>query len=386
MNSAQILSPSWSFPHCPEPPNWSLNWSAAQTEFDWLQSLENCPQDPRYHAEGDVLTHTRLVCEALISLPAWRELPATERSVLFAAALLHDVAKPSATNIEIDGSITSKGHVRQGAKMARQILYLMNVPFHQREAIIALIQYGSLPLWFWDKPNPQRAVIKASQLIRCDLLGLLAEADVRGRHCDDRSQLLEKIQFFREFCQENHCFEYPRQFASHHSRFVYFQKENGNPDYAAFDDTKFEVILMSGLPGSGKDYWVRENLPDWRAIALDEVRKQMNISPKDEQGEVINQAKSIAKEYMRTGKSFVWNGTNLSRQIRSGLINLFSAYHARIRIVYLEVPYEELLKRNREREAMVPESIIEKMCDRLEVPDLTEAHLVNWVVDGMMIN
>lgn len=386
MNSTQILSPSWSFPLCPESPHWHLNWSAVQAEFDWLQLLENCPQDPRYHGEGDVLTHTRLVCEALVSLTAWRELPATERSILLAAALLHDIAKPSATNIEKDGSITSKGHVRQGAKMARKILYLMNVPFHQREAIIALIQYGSLPLWFWDKPNPQRAVIKASQLIRCDLLALLAEADVRGRHCDDQLQLLERIQFFREFCQENNCYNHPRQFASNHSRFVYFQKEDGNPDYEAFDDTRFEVILMSGLPGSGKDYWVKENLPDWEVIALDEVRKGMKISPKDEQGEVINQAKAMAKEYMRAGKSFGWNGTNFSRQIRAGLIGLFSAYHARIRIVYLEVPYEELLERNQGREAMVPKSVIEKMCDRLEVPDLTEAHVVNWVIDGMPLN
>ncbi len=55
-----------------------------------------------------------------------------ERSLLFAAALLHDVAKPAATEIKADGSITSKGHVCQGAKMARQILWLLDVPFHQR--------------------------------------------------------------------------------------------------------------------------------------------------------------------------------------------------------------------------------------------------------------
>jgi putative nucleotidyltransferase with HDIG domain len=45
------------------------------------------------------------------------------RSVLFAAALLHDIAKPAATQIESDGTISSKGHVLQGAKMAQQILW-----------------------------------------------------------------------------------------------------------------------------------------------------------------------------------------------------------------------------------------------------------------------
>jgi len=136
---------------------------------------------------ASLLRYTRLVCEALIALPGWRELPSIERSLLFAAALLHDVAKPAATEIEADGRITSKGHVRQGAKMARQILWSLNVPFHQREAIVSLVQHGSLPLWFWDKPNPQRAVIKASQVIRCDLLALLAEADIRGRVCDRKN-------------------------------------------------------------------------------------------------------------------------------------------------------------------------------------------------------
>ncbi|HBL59825.1 MAG TPA: poly(A) polymerase [Cyanobacteria bacterium UBA8803] len=381
MTSSVSQSLSWSFP-CPQPPDWTLDWASLQAEFDWLQSLQDCPQDLRYHAEGDVLTHTRLVCEALIALPAWRELPPIERSLLFAAALLHDVAKPGATEIAADGSITSKGHVRQGAKMARQILWSLNLPFQQREAIVMLVQHGSLPLWFWDKPNPQRAVIKASQVICCNLLAVLAEADVRGRECDDQLELLERVQFFREFCQENNCLFYPRPFPSDDSRFVYFQKENGDPNYAAFDDTRFDVVLMSGLPGAGKDYWIRENLPDWTVISLDELRQVMDISPKDDQAAVVERARAIAKEYMRAEKSFVWNATNISRQLRSSLISLFSAYQARIRIVYLEASWAELLRRNHARAAKVPEAVIQRMRDRLEVPDLTEAHQVDWVVDS----
>ena len=76
----------WAFPHCPDEQNWSINWSALEAEFDWLRSLADCPQDPRYHAEGNVLIHTKLVCEALVALPGWRALPASQRSVLFAAA------------------------------------------------------------------------------------------------------------------------------------------------------------------------------------------------------------------------------------------------------------------------------------------------------------
>jgi predicted kinase len=105
-------------------------------------------------------------------------------------------------------------------------------------------------------------------------------------------------------------------------------------------------------------------------------------SPKDDQGAVGERAMAIAKEYMRAEKSFVWNATNLSRQLRSSLINLFSAYQARTRIVYLEVSWEELLRRNHSRAANVPEAVIQRMRARLEVPDITEAHQVNWVVDS----
>jgi hypothetical protein len=109
------------------------------------------------------------------------------------------VAKPAATEIEADGSITSKGHVRQGAKMARQILWSLNVPFHQRERLSRWCSMAVFPSGFGIKLNPQRAVIKASQVIQCDLLALLAEADVRGRQCDDQLELLERVQFFRNF-------------------------------------------------------------------------------------------------------------------------------------------------------------------------------------------
>ncbi|MBV6625869.1 MAG: AAA family ATPase [Rivularia sp. (in: Bacteria)] len=372
---------NWTFPYCPKEGDFAIDWRELENKFKWLRVLADCPQDARYHAEGDVLTHTKLVCEALIALPQWQALPETQRSVLFAAALLHDVAKPNATKIEDSGAISSKGHVLQGAKMAQAILWDLDVPFHRREEIVALVKYGSLPLWFWDKSNPEQAVIKASQIIRCDMLAMLAVADVRGRDCSDKNQLFERIDFFREFCQENNCFTQPRLFPSAHSRFTYFQKEDGNPDYHAYDDTRFQVVMMSGLPGSGKDTWIQENLPNYKVISLDALRQKMGIKPSDNQGEVANAAKYLAKEYMRAGESFVWNATNLNKQLRGMLIRLFAAYQANIRIVYLETSWSNLLERNKTRTDKVPEKVLYRMKNRLEVPTIIEAHHVDWIAN-----
>jgi putative nucleotidyltransferase with HDIG domain len=370
---------TWIFSECPKSPDYCVDWEAIAAQFTWIETLQNCSQDPIYHAEGNVWTHTKLVCKAMIALPTWQALEPPKQSILFMAALLHDVAKPAATIVEADGRISSKGHVRQGVKMARQILWDLQVPLWEREAIARLIEFGSLPLWFWDKPDPQRAVIRASQLMRCDWLAMLAEADLRGRWCNDQQALLERVTFFREYCDELGCSDRPWHFHSAQSRFSYFQKTEANPYAEIFDDTRCEVILMSGLPGVGKDFWIQQHYPEYPIVSLDALRQELGIAPTQEQGEVVRRAKELARAHLREGRSFVWNGTNLSRQLRGGLIELFAAYQARVRIVYLEAPQELQRSRNRSRVAQVPEAVIERMRVRLEVPDVTEAQRVDWL-------
>ena len=74
--------------------------------------------------------------------------------------------------------------------------------------------------------------------------------------------------------------------------------------------------------------------------------------------------------------------TNLSREIRTQVIDLLAAYNARVRIVYVEASHDMLFAQNRSRKGAVPEGAIERMMDRWEVPDLTEAHEVELWVDG----
>src|SRR5215470_7818565 len=120
--------------YCPAPPDWRLPWDEMLAEYEWLRELYSCPQDPIHHAEGDVGTHTRMVCDELVALPAWRGLSVRDRRVLFAAAVLHDVAKPECTKEE-DGRITSRGHSRRGAVKVRNLLWRMGVPFAEREEV-----------------------------------------------------------------------------------------------------------------------------------------------------------------------------------------------------------------------------------------------------------
>ena len=368
------------FALCPQPPSWQVDWAQLHERFAWIRDLAGCPQDPIYHAEGDVWIHTRMVAEALAALPAWQSLPETERQVLFAAALLHDVAKPACTRLDPDNRITSRGHSRRGAILARQILWRLDAPFDIREQIAALVRHHQVPYYLVDRPDAQRLAIEVSQTARCDRLALLAEADVRGRVCADQQRLLDNIALFVEFCRDENCLCGPRAFVSDHARFLYFRSSRRHPDAPAHEDYRAEVVLMSGLPGAGKDTWVRTNLPEWPVVSLDAVREDLDVDPADEQGQVINRAREQARDYLRQGRSFVWNATNLSRQLRAQCIQLFADYHARIRIVYLEVPEERLFRQNRQRPTAAPRAVVERLLDRWEVPDRTEAHNVTWVV------
>jgi predicted kinase len=376
----------WKCPGCPEPPDWQVTWPQLQRDHPWLRELDGVVQDPRHHAEGDVLTHTRMVVESLVAMSSWRTLPPGERQILFAAALLHDVGKAACTRIEPDGAITSKHHARRSEVLSRKLLWEgsgspWTAPFAIREQISLLVREHGLPLWFLEKPQPARRVIRTSLGVGLDRLALLAEADARGRVCADQEDLLRRIELFRDYARELRCHDQPRAFASAHSRFVFFhsEKEQPDPDYAAHDTTAFEVILLSGLPGAGKDTWIKPHRPDWPVVSLDALRRESKTAGDDEQGRVVQTARERARELLRAQQPFIWNATNVTRRLRTPLVELFAAYRACVRIVYVEAPLSVILARNRGRASKVPEKIIHHLLDRLEIPTLDEAHAVEWI-------
>ena len=123
-------------------------WDSLERQFAWVADMRHVPQDPRYHAEGHVATHTQLVLASLQADAAYQALPGQKQELLWAAALLHDVEKRSTTVLEADGSITSRNHARKGEFTARTLLFRdIPAPFFIREEIAALVRLHGLPLW-----------------------------------------------------------------------------------------------------------------------------------------------------------------------------------------------------------------------------------------------
>jgi len=368
-------------PHPTAEGSWQVPWDELQ-HFDWVQAWKDCPQDPIHHAEGNVWIHTRMVLEEMAKDPLWRALSERDRHITYLSAVLHDVAKPFTTKVGEDGRVSARGHSRKGSLMARKMLWEMGVPFALREQVCALISWHQVPYFLIEEDTAEKKLARLSQTVRCDLLARLATADIRGRICADPQAVMENIEMFSLYAQELGCWDQRLPFPSEHSRFLYFRGGNRSIYTEAFNDTRCEVVVMSGLPGTGKDSWIQEHLPGWPVVSLDNLRKELGIRPTDNQGTVIQLARERAREHMRHCQSFVWNATNLSRQRRGMLLSLFADYKAWIKLVYIEVPPERLFQQNRQREgvARVPEKVIRRMIHQWEVPDLTEAHEVQYVV------
>jgi predicted kinase len=202
--------------------------------------------------------------------------------------------------------------------------------------------------------------------------------------CADLDRLLERVALFAEYLRELGCLDRPYPFANDHSRFLFFRKEGRDPDYAAHDDTRGEAVILSGLPGAGKDAWLAEHLPHVPVVSLDAIREELGIRPGEPHGAVAQRARELARTYLRRGQPFAWNATNLSRDMRERPIRLCADYNARVRIVYVEVPEADLFAQNRARARPVPADAIVRLLSRWEVPDLTEAHEVYWAVRPRM--
>jgi tRNA nucleotidyltransferase (CCA-adding enzyme) len=65
--------------------------------FPELQALKNCPQDPKWHPEGDVFTHTKHCCDALAELDFFKNSSPDQKEILMLTILGHDFGKPAKT-------------------------------------------------------------------------------------------------------------------------------------------------------------------------------------------------------------------------------------------------------------------------------------------------
>lgn len=352
------------------------DWEAIEANLDWFRDMADVPQDAIWHAEGNVQIHTKMVCEALISLPEFKAMGEQSRHIMFVGALMHDIEKRSTTTTEFKNGrecIVAPKHAERGEKTARTILYKeFGCPLDIREQICKIVKYHGKPL----HEVSDKTMHNISWQVHPKFLAMIAKADILGRTCTDAEEHLERIEYFLMQAEELGILDGPRKLPSRLAEYEFLK--NGNTYYEPFDESKFEVVMMSAIAGSGKDTYIKNHLSDWNVVSLDDIRKELKVKPTDKSGNgrVIQLAKERAKQFMRKKQNFVWNATNITAQMRLQLIELFESYGGKVTIIYVEVPYKTLVTQNNSREEVVPQAVIDKMVDKLEPPTRDEAYNV----------
>ena len=196
-----------------------MAWASDQP---WCRAMADCQQDGGWHSEGNVWTHTQMVCTELPQLDEWPKLTSTRTDASSSSRpCFTTVAKPLTSEVDPGtGRITSPKHAIKSEHFARSVLRDLGCDLATREEIARLVRFHGRPAFLLERANPNHEVISLSWWVNNRLLYLFAMADTRGRRTAEMGRPEENLHFWKLAAEEAGCFEQPYPFANDHARFL----------------------------------------------------------------------------------------------------------------------------------------------------------------------
>ena len=160
-----------------------LRRSGLLGHFPELAALVDVPQDPRWHPEGDVWTHTLMVVDEAALLRTGDE---EEDAALMFGALCHDFGKPLVTQTSGGGTVRSPGHSEAGIAPTRAFLDSLRTSHALMKRTSALVRHHLAPVEFVAQGAGESAYRRLARRLAADgvtmeLLVRTARADHLGR-------------------------------------------------------------------------------------------------------------------------------------------------------------------------------------------------------------
>ena len=129
-----------------------------------------------------------------------------------------------------------------------------------------------------------------------------------------------------------------------------------------------ELIVMCGLPGSGKSYWAESYVkthPSYEIISTDKMRQELFGDESDQSNNwlVFVTAYQRLVSIIESGKSAIFDATNLKRKDRKKIVKFFSRYNIPLKLVWMNTPMEVCKLRNSQRKRFVENLVIDKMSE-----------------------
>jgi tRNA nucleotidyltransferase (CCA-adding enzyme) len=162
-------------------------WGMLDKVAPELLPLGATPQDPQWHPEGDVWTHTLQVVDEAAALIADLAGDRPRALAVMLGALFHDLGKPETTLRAEDGHVRSPGHEEAGVLPATSLLDRWNVHsllgYDVRGQVLALVAHHLKPgeLYKQRARVSDGAIRRLARRCEPDLLYRVARADCVGR-------------------------------------------------------------------------------------------------------------------------------------------------------------------------------------------------------------
>jgi len=164
-----------------------FEWDQLRAIAPELVPLAETPQDPEWHPEGDVWTHTLLCLDQARLLID--DLDPPRALAVMLGTLCHDLGKPGTTKFE-DGRIRSRGHEEAGIEPTLSLLDRWNVhtrgSFPLRDQVVGLVRDHLKPGMLHQAREEVSvgAIRRLARRVEADLLYRVARADCLGRTGD----------------------------------------------------------------------------------------------------------------------------------------------------------------------------------------------------------
>lgn len=134
------------------------------------------------------------------------------------------------------------------------------------------------------------------------------------------------------------------------------------------------LIVLCGLPGSGKSTWAARNYPEVTPCSSDTVRELLFESQSILGGsEVFDFQEKWVVERLRTQQpTTIVDSTNLKLEHRANWMHIARNFGAQTCLVWVNTPLNECKARNQNRTHVVPPEVINRMASTMDIPTREE--------------
>ena len=263
------------------------------------------------------------------------------------AMLFHDLGKVyTAVPNKVDSNQTSfYGHELKSAEIAEQWLIEFEAPKELRQAVKDII------LLHMSK------TIKLRKLQ--DKVGSYVGAlSLKGHKSDVKARLNINKEEVSKISQR--CLEF----------------NSLDRDTIEYNDSKPEMIILIGLPRSGKSLFKIKNYANYISISRDDIREREfdfkgNMDNEKLVTTLFNQELT---ESLNKGVNIIIDNTNIQRKYRRQFIQQARAHGYNIKAIVIDTDYEQVVK-NAQKENF-PMNVIESMRNRFTMPIMEEGYYV----------